>query len=80
MTKASDGELCDDVVCVAQRLIMEVRKAAAAEGRNTSMPKAGKRSFHVVPTSKRLQVILREMRFSENDIVAKSVLTLSLFH
>ena len=45
MTKASDGEMCDDVVCVAQRLVMEVRKAAATEGRNTSMPKAGKKKL-----------------------------------
>ena len=45
VAKASDGEMSDDVICVAQRLIMEVRKAAAAEGRNTSMPKAGKKKL-----------------------------------
>ena len=41
--KDGDCEMCDDVVCVAQRLIIKVRKAAAAEGRTTSMPKAGKK-------------------------------------
>ena len=41
--KTSDGEMHDDVICVAQRLIMEVRKAAAAEGLNASMLKAGKK-------------------------------------
>ena len=34
----------DDVICVAQRLIMEVRKAAAAEGRPAPTPKSGKKN------------------------------------
>ena len=56
MTKESDREVCDDVICVAQRLIMEVRKAAAADGRITPTPKVGKkklprRSYFKVPSS-----------------------------
>ena len=56
VTKESDREVCDDVICVAQRLIMEVRKAAAADGRITPTPKAGKkklprRSYFKVPSS-----------------------------
>ena len=43
VAKASDGEMHDDVICVAQKLIMEVRKAAAVEGLNASMLKAGKK-------------------------------------
>ena len=45
VTKESDREVCDDVICVAQRLIMEVRKAAAADGRITPTPKAGKKKL-----------------------------------
>ena len=56
VTKESDREVCDDVICVAQRLIMEVRKAAAAGSRFTPTPKAGKkklprRSYFKVPSS-----------------------------
>ena len=56
VTKESDREVCDDVICVAQRLIMEVRKAAAADGRVTPTPKAGKkklprRSYFKLPSS-----------------------------
>ena len=45
VTKESDREVCDDVICVAQRLIMEVRQAAAADGRITPTPKAGKKKL-----------------------------------
>ena len=56
VTKESDREVCDDVICVAQRLIVEVRKAAAADGRITPPYQAGKeklprRSYFKVPSS-----------------------------
>ena len=44
VARESDGEMRDDVICVAQRLIMAVRKATAAEGRPAPAPKSGKKN------------------------------------